>query len=147
MTMPSRPAPDRDAAARMFGLGGRVAIVTGASSGLGASVAGALAALGARVAVVARRRDRLAELATRIGGLAVACDLSDLERIGSVIPAVAEGLGPPEIFVNAAGKMFTAERGEQGWPVRPDRRARRAVGAALDPGEYGGPRVLPQRDH
>lgn len=38
-------------------------------------------------------------------------------------------------------------RGEQGRPVRPDRRARRAVGAAFDPGEHGGPRLLPQRDH
>jgi NAD(P)-dependent dehydrogenase (short-subunit alcohol dehydrogenase family) len=112
MTTPPRPEPDRDAAARMFGLDGRVAIVTGASSGLGASVARALASLGARVAVVARRRDRLAELAAGIGGLAVACDLSDLDRVGSVVPAVVEGLGPPEILVSAAGKMFTAERAE-----------------------------------
>lgn len=105
-------APDRDAAARMFGLDGRVAIVTGASSGLGASVAGALASVGARVAVVARRQDRLAELAKEIDGLAVACDLSDPDRVGSVVPAVVEGLGPPEILVNAAGNMFTTEPAE-----------------------------------
>ncbi|MBO2447739.1 SDR family oxidoreductase [Actinomadura barringtoniae] len=105
-------APDRDVALRMFGLDGRVAIVTGASSGLGASVAEALASAGARVAVVARRADRLAELAERIGGLAVACDLSDLDRVGSVVPAVVEGLGEPEILVNAAGSMFTSERAE-----------------------------------
>lgn len=104
--------PDPAAAARMFGLDGRVAIVTGASSGLGASVAHALASLGARVAVVARRHDRLAELAKRIDGMAVTCDLSDLDRIGSVVPAVVEGLGPPEILVNAAGNMFTTERAE-----------------------------------
>ncbi|MFZ2175433.1 MAG: SDR family NAD(P)-dependent oxidoreductase, partial [Rhodococcus sp. (in: high G+C Gram-positive bacteria)] len=54
----------------MFDLDGRVAIVTGASSGLGASVARALASLGARVAVVARRKDRLEELAEQIDGLA-----------------------------------------------------------------------------
>lgn len=105
-------ALNRDAAARMFDLDGRVAVVTGASSGLGASVAEALASLGARVAVVARRHDRLAELAEKIGGVAIACDLSDLDRVGSVVPAVVEGLGPPEILVNAAGNMFTTERAE-----------------------------------
>jgi NAD(P)-dependent dehydrogenase (short-subunit alcohol dehydrogenase family) len=105
-------APDRDAAARLFGLAGRVAIVTGASSGLGAAVAGGLASLGAQVAVVARRHDRLAELAERIDGIAVACDLSDLDRIGSVVPAVVDGLGPPEILVNVAGARFTTEPAE-----------------------------------
>jgi NAD(P)-dependent dehydrogenase (short-subunit alcohol dehydrogenase family) len=99
-------------AQRMFGLDGRVAIVTGASSGLGAAVAETLASFGARVAVVARRRDRLDELAKRIDGLAVACDLSDLSQVGAVVPAVADGLGPPEILVNAAGSMFTEERAE-----------------------------------
>lgn len=105
-------APDPDVAARMFGLDGRVAVVTGASSGLGAAVAHALASLGARVAMVARRHDRLAELAQGIDGLAVPCDLSDLDRIGSVVPTVVEKLGPPEILVNAAGNMFTTERAE-----------------------------------
>jgi NAD(P)-dependent dehydrogenase (short-subunit alcohol dehydrogenase family) len=89
-----------------------VAIVTGASSGLGAAVAEALAGAGARVAVVARRRDRLDELAARIGGAAVACDLSELTRVGEVAPAVVEALGPPAILVNAAGTMFTYERAE-----------------------------------
>ncbi|MBF0662707.1 MAG: SDR family oxidoreductase [Rhodococcus sp.] len=96
----------------MFGLEGRVAIVTGASSGLGATVAETLAGLGAEVAVVARRKDRLEELAERIGGFAVAADLTDLDAIGQVVPAVAEKLGPPEILVNAAGSMFTEERAE-----------------------------------
>ncbi len=105
-------APIGDAAARMFGLEGRVAIVTGASSGLGAAVAEALASLGATVAVVARRRDRLTDLARRIGGLAVTCDLSDLDRVAEVVPTVLAQLGPPEILVNAAGSMFTEERAE-----------------------------------
>lgn len=99
-------------AAPKFGLDGRVAIVTGASSGLGAAVAEALAALGARVAVVARRKDKLTELAERIGGLALACDLGEPDRVGEVVPAVADGLGRPEILVNAAGAMFTEERAE-----------------------------------
>ena len=105
-------APDRDAAARMFGLDGRVAIVTGASSGLGAAVARTLASAGARVALVARRKERLTGLAEEIDGLAVACDLSDLEAARTVVPAVVDGLGAPEILVNAAGSMFTEERAE-----------------------------------
>ncbi|RAY16585.1 short-chain dehydrogenase [Actinomadura craniellae] len=96
----------------MFDLDGRVAIVTGASSGLGAAVARALSSAGARVALVARRHDKLAALAEQIGGAAVACDLSDPGRVGSVVPAVVEALGPPEILVNAAGNMFTTERAE-----------------------------------
>nr|MDT0664503.1 SDR family oxidoreductase [Micromonospora sp. DSM 115978] len=56
--------------------------------------------------------DRLVELADEIDGLAVACDLSDLDRAGSVVPAVVDGLGPPEILVNVAGNMFTTERAE-----------------------------------
>jgi NAD(P)-dependent dehydrogenase (short-subunit alcohol dehydrogenase family) len=96
----------------MFDLDGRVAIVTGASSGLGVSAARALASAGARVAVVARRQDRLTELAREIDGIAVACDLADPDRVGSVVPAVVEGLGAPEILVNAAGAMFTTERAE-----------------------------------
>ncbi|MBD1321185.1 SDR family oxidoreductase [Gordonia hankookensis] len=96
----------------MFGLDGRVAIVTGASSGLGTAVAQALASAGARVAVVARRRDRLIEIAERIDGVPIACDLSDLDRVGDIVSEVAETLGPPEIVVNAAGSMFTEERAE-----------------------------------
>ncbi|MFD6103765.1 SDR family NAD(P)-dependent oxidoreductase, partial [Nocardia salmonicida] len=107
--------PDRATPARLFDLDGRVAIVTGASSGLGAAVASALAAFGARVAVVARRRDRLTEIAERIDGFAVACDLSELggaDGLEAIVPAVVAALGPPEILINAAGTMFTAERAE-----------------------------------
>ncbi|MCX5045398.1 SDR family oxidoreductase [Aldersonia sp. NBC_00410] len=95
-----------------FGLDGRVAIVTGASSGLGAAVARALASLGARVAVVARRYDRLTDLAGEIDGFAISCDLSDLGAVGTVVPEVVANLGPPQILVNAAGSMFSYERAE-----------------------------------
>ncbi|WP_213571261.1 SDR family oxidoreductase [Rhodococcus sp. USK13] len=98
--------------ASMLGLDGRVAIVTGASSGLGVAVAEALAKAGARVAVVARRADRLADIVERIGGVAVARDLSALEQVASVVPEVVEALGPPEILINAAGSMFTEEKAE-----------------------------------
>ena len=95
-----------------FRLDGRVALVTGASSGLGAGVARALAAVGARVGVVARRKDRLAELASEIGGHWVAYDLLDLEHLDDVVAEVADTLGPPEILVAAAGNRFNHERAE-----------------------------------
>ncbi|WP_109530430.1 MULTISPECIES: SDR family NAD(P)-dependent oxidoreductase [Nocardia] len=102
----------REHATRLFDLDGRVAIVTGASSGLGVAVAESLAALGAKVAVVARREDRLTELAKRIDGHPVVCDLGDSDRVGDVVPAVVDALGPPEILVSAAGNRFSNDRAE-----------------------------------
>jgi NAD(P)-dependent dehydrogenase (short-subunit alcohol dehydrogenase family) len=96
----------------LFDLKGRVAVVTGASSGLGEALARGLAGAGARVAVVARRRDRLTKLAEEIDGQAVGCDLLDLAGVDEVVPAVVAALGEPEILVNAAGNIFTHERAE-----------------------------------
>jgi NAD(P)-dependent dehydrogenase (short-subunit alcohol dehydrogenase family) len=95
-----------------FAIEGRVAVVTGASSGLGEGLARALASAGARVAVVARRYERLAKLADEIGGHPVCADLLDLERLDQIIPQVVETFGHPEILVNAAGNMFTQARAE-----------------------------------
>jgi NAD(P)-dependent dehydrogenase (short-subunit alcohol dehydrogenase family) len=105
-------APDLGGTLQRFGLTGRVAVVTGASSGLGEEIARTLAAAGAAVAVVARRADRLARLAGEIGGLAVACDLLDLAQVAGVVPRVAAELGGPEILVNAAGSLLTREPAE-----------------------------------
>jgi NAD(P)-dependent dehydrogenase (short-subunit alcohol dehydrogenase family) len=90
-----------------FRLQGRVAIVTGASSGLGESLAKGLAGAGGRVAVVARRGDRLAVLADEIDGLAISCDLTEDDKRSLVVEEVASKLGPPGILVNAAGNIFT----------------------------------------
>src|SRR5215469_1791017 len=106
-------APDVPEALRRFDLTGRVAVVTGASSGLGEGLARALASAGARVAVVARRHDRLVKLAEEIGGVAVGCDLLDPAALANVIPDVAGKLGRPEILVNAAGNIFTHEPAER----------------------------------
>jgi NAD(P)-dependent dehydrogenase (short-subunit alcohol dehydrogenase family) len=96
----------------LFDLRGRVAVVTGASSGLGASVARTLAAAGARVAVVARRADRLEALADELDGAAVAADLLDAASLDAVVPRVVDELGPPTVLVNAAGAIAAVTRAE-----------------------------------
>jgi NAD(P)-dependent dehydrogenase (short-subunit alcohol dehydrogenase family) len=105
-------AAESPAALRPFLLEDRVAIVTGASSGLGEAIARGLASVGARVAVVARRQDRLAALAEEIGGAAVECDLLDAPQVRQVVPRVVDVLGRPEILVNAAGNRFSREPAE-----------------------------------
>jgi NAD(P)-dependent dehydrogenase (short-subunit alcohol dehydrogenase family) len=96
----------------LFDLQGRVAIVTGASSGLGAGIARTLASAGARVAVVARRLDRLTALADEIAGLPVGMDLGDPTAVDGLVPQVVDGLGPPTILVNVAGNIFSRNKAE-----------------------------------
>ncbi|GGG26031.1 2-deoxy-D-gluconate 3-dehydrogenase [Rhodococcoides trifolii] len=88
----------------MFGLAGRVAIVTGASSGLGLGFARTLAGAGATVFAAARRLDRLNTLAAEVPGIVpVQCDITvDADRRSLVNRAVAEG-GRIDVLVNNAG--------------------------------------------
>jgi NAD(P)-dependent dehydrogenase (short-subunit alcohol dehydrogenase family) len=110
-------------AAPSFSVTGQVALVTGASSGIGEHFAEVLAAAGARVAAAARRAERLAELARRIeagGGtcLPVACDVTDRDSIVAAIAAAEEGLGPVSILVNNAGVVVSKplfEHSEADW--------------------------------
>jgi short-subunit dehydrogenase len=93
----------------MGSLDGKVAVITGASSGIGAALAGVLAREGSRVAIAARRKDRLDEVATRIaaaGGTAVAiqCDITDRRAAEDLIRSVAERFGRIDILVNNAGR-------------------------------------------
>jgi NAD(P)-dependent dehydrogenase (short-subunit alcohol dehydrogenase family) len=88
-----------------FDLTGRVALVTGASSGLGEAVARSLAGAGAQVAVTARRYDRLAKLADEIGGVAIGCDLLDAGQLGGMVAQVTETWHGPDILVNVAGAI------------------------------------------
>ena len=87
---------------------GRTAVVTGASSGIGAATAARLAAEGFDVVLAARRLDRLETLATSIGGRALQLDLTD----PSSVDAFAEALGRVDVLVNNAGGAFDANRVE-----------------------------------
>ncbi len=89
-------------------LDGTVALVTGASSGIGEATALALAEEGAAVALVARRRDRLEALAERISGraLVVEADVTDLSQAQGAVAAAVGELGRLDILVNNAGVML-----------------------------------------
>jgi NAD(P)-dependent dehydrogenase (short-subunit alcohol dehydrogenase family) len=92
----------------LFGLTGRVAVVTGASSGLGVGFAQALAQAGAHVVLAARRVDRLEALAVELGEagvevLPVACDVTDASQVEALKDACLERFGKVDILVNNAG--------------------------------------------
>lgn len=87
-----------------FRVDGKVAIVTGASSGLGARFARVLHAAGATVVVAARRVDRLEALCNELAGTrAIACDVSDAKQREDLVSAVVRDFGRVDILVNNAG--------------------------------------------
>src|SRR5580658_7196431 len=111
------------AAAQIFDLAGKVALVTGASSGLGVRFAEVLAENGAAVALVARRADRLAALQERIeksGGRAVAIEADVRERAAMerAYDAAEQAFGTVTILVNNAGVVHSGravEVAEEDW--------------------------------
>jgi NAD(P)-dependent dehydrogenase (short-subunit alcohol dehydrogenase family) len=88
-----------------FSVAGRVACVTGASSGIGRAMASALAAAGARVIGVARRGDQLAAWRAGAAGdtATVTADLADPSALAQIAEQVSQPFGPPDILVSAAG--------------------------------------------
>ena len=106
----------------LFDLSGRVACVTGASSGLGQQAASALAAAGAQVIGVARRAEALSEWAERIGPKAatLSADLSQRSQIKEIAAQIATPFGAPDILVHAAG-INTREAADnvtdEGWDI------------------------------
>ena len=89
---------------------GRVAVITGASSGIGEATARALAADGHRVALLARRADRIQALADELGNgaIAIEADVTDRDSIVAAAERVQRELGGADILVNNAGVMLTA---------------------------------------
>ena len=84
-------------------LNGKVSIITGGASGIGAACARRFAADGARVAVVDVNGDGAATVAAEVDGIAVECDLADSEAIASMVRSVESTLGPVEVLFNNAG--------------------------------------------
>jgi 3-oxoacyl-[acyl-carrier protein] reductase len=119
-------------AEKQFDLTGRVALVTGASSGLGVRFAEVLAENGAAVALVARRRERLDALAARIGSgggraIAVAADVADRAAMRHAFDTAEQAFGTVDILINNAGVAHSdraVELAEEEW--------RRIVGTNLD---------------
>jgi NAD(P)-dependent dehydrogenase (short-subunit alcohol dehydrogenase family) len=84
-------------------LDGRIAVVLGASSGIGWAIAERFAEHGAKVVVAARRLENLEKLAARIDGVPVRCDGSDFDQLGSLAATTLERFGRIDVAVNSAG--------------------------------------------
>jgi NADP-dependent 3-hydroxy acid dehydrogenase YdfG len=97
----------------------RVAVITGASSGIGEATARALAADGHRLALLARRADRIEELAADLGNgaIAITADVTDRDSLVSAAERVRGEFGGADILVNNAGVMllgpFDSEHGDE----------------------------------
>jgi NAD(P)-dependent dehydrogenase (short-subunit alcohol dehydrogenase family) len=100
--------------AEMFDLDGHIALVTGASSGLGVQFALALQTAGAQVVIAARRADRLKALCEAHPGLtAVACDIADPTSVESAYREVSDRVGAVDILINNAGMSVPARAEEE----------------------------------
>jgi 3-oxoacyl-[acyl-carrier protein] reductase len=89
----------------MFDLTGMTALVTGASGGLGSSIAKSLAGQGARLALSASNQAKLEAFAKELGGdhVTLVCNLSNSEEVDQLVPRAVEALGKLDILVNNAG--------------------------------------------
>ena len=109
----------------MFDIEGRIACVTGASSGIGRAAATMLAEAGAHVVGVARRNDALEAWRSETEGetAALVADLSDRSQLKAVADAASKPYGPPDILINAAGintRQTADEVTDEGWDVTLD---------------------------
>ena len=92
-----------------FDLTGRVAVVTGCSTGLGVQMAKALASQGANIVALARRQNLIDEVAADIEktygvkAIGVACDITDTDRVNAAVDTILEKFGRIDILINNAG--------------------------------------------
>ena len=85
-------------------ISGKVMIITGASSGIGAATARVAAEAGARLVLAARRKDRLEALAEELGASAVTTDMRDPEQIHRLVEAAVDRYGGVDVLINNAGQ-------------------------------------------
>ncbi|MDQ0361711.1 SDR family oxidoreductase [Breznakia pachnodae] len=102
----------------MFDLTGKVALVTGGSSGLGQQFARALAAQGASIAIAARRKEKLDDFAKELESkgtkcLAVTCDVTNEQNVIDMVKEVKDTFGRIDILVNNAGTAVNAKAEDQ----------------------------------
>jgi 3-oxoacyl-[acyl-carrier protein] reductase len=98
-------------------LGGQIALVTGGGRGIGENIARELALAGMRVAVSARTRDEVEQVAGEIGGLAVVADVSKRDDVEQMVSAVQRELGALDLLVANAGIGLWEQ---EAWTVDPD---------------------------
>ncbi|CAM2782219.1 SDR family NAD(P)-dependent oxidoreductase [Propionibacterium acidifaciens] len=136
-----------------FDLSGRVALVTGCSTGLGVQMAEALASAGASIVPVARRTQLIESVAGRLAGefgvetMPVRCDVTSTENVDAVVDAALERFGRIDVLVSDAGtgaignaEEITDEQFRQELEVDPFgtfRVARAVAGRAMIPAGYG----------
>jgi len=99
-------------------LEGRVAVVTGAGSGIGRGIAAGLAAFGASVAIWEQNPESCAAAAAELGALGIPTDVRNSESVDAALATTAERLGTVSILVNNAGGVFWSsllETSENGW--------------------------------
>src|SRR5688572_22800011 len=94
-------------------LDGTVALVTGASSGIGEATARSLAQAGAKVAIAARRRDRLDALGAEIDALVIEADVTDREQATGAVRQTVDELGRLDTVINNAGVMLLDQAADQ----------------------------------
>src|SRR6202011_2501901 len=99
-------------------LEGRIALVTGGASGIGAATARRLAAEGARVAVADVNREGATEVAGEIDGFAIEMDVTDTASVRDAVAAIRDALGEVRVLVNNAGTdrfAFFSHTDEELW--------------------------------